>query len=166
MQTSARLILGPKHRRFEELVDSLAVSFGTLIGMEPLKYAKLPKYLPTRALYLYSEGPKHLYVGRTNNLKQRLSNHCRPSSTHHSATFAFRIARKDTGRIRATYAKAGSRTELIADPKFHAAFVEAKRRIAQMDIRFVEEPDPIRQTLLEVYVAVVLNTPYNDFENH
>jgi hypothetical protein len=166
MQTSARLILGPKHRRFEELVDSLALSFGTLIGMEPFKYAQLPKQLPTRALYLYSEGAKHLYIGRTNNLRRRLSNHCRPSSTHHSATFAFRIAREMTGRIKATYAKAGSRAELISDPDFHAAFMEAKRRVAEMDIRFVEEPDPVRQTLLEVYVAVVLNTPYNDFENH
>jgi hypothetical protein len=166
MQSSARLILGPEHRRFEELVDSLAHSFGALIGMEPLNYGQLPKSLPTRALYLYSEGPNHLYIGRTNRLKQRLSNHCRPSSTHHSATFAFRIAREMTGRIKATYAKAGSRAELIADPDFHAAFMEAKRRVADMDIRFVEEPDPVRQTLLEVYVAVVLNTPYNDFETH
>jgi hypothetical protein len=35
-----------------------------------------------------------------------------------------------------------------------------------MDLRFVEESDPVRQTLLEVYVAVVLATPYNDFDNH
>jgi hypothetical protein len=165
MQSNARLILGPNHRRFEKLVDSLAVSFATLIGMEPLTYARLPKSLPARALYLYSEGPNHLYIGRTNRLKQRLSDHCTPSSTYHSATFAFRIAREKAERVEGTYSKA-SRAELITDPDFYDAFMEAKRRIAQMDIRFVEEQDPVRQTLLEVYVAVVLNTPYNDFENH
>lgn len=35
-----------------------------------------------------------------------------------------------------------------------------------MDVRYVEEVDPVKQTLLEVYVATVLGTPYNDFENH
>jgi hypothetical protein len=35
-----------------------------------------------------------------------------------------------------------------------------------MDLRFVEESDPIRQALLEIYSARVLKTPYNDFDNH
>ncbi len=35
-----------------------------------------------------------------------------------------------------------------------------------MDIRYVEETDPIKQALLEIYTATALRTPYNDFENH
>jgi hypothetical protein len=35
-----------------------------------------------------------------------------------------------------------------------------------MDLRFVEESDPTRQALLEIYAATILKTPYNDFENH
>jgi hypothetical protein len=35
-----------------------------------------------------------------------------------------------------------------------------------MDLRFVEESDPTRQALLEIYVAVTLKTPFNDFDNH
>jgi hypothetical protein len=35
-----------------------------------------------------------------------------------------------------------------------------------MDLRFVEEADPTRQALLEIYAATVLETPFNDFENH
>jgi hypothetical protein len=35
-----------------------------------------------------------------------------------------------------------------------------------MDIRYVEEEKPVNQALLEIYVAVVLDTCYNDFENH
>ena len=35
-----------------------------------------------------------------------------------------------------------------------------------MQVRYVEEIDPLRQALLEIYVAVVLKTPYNDFNTH
>jgi hypothetical protein len=35
-----------------------------------------------------------------------------------------------------------------------------------MDLRFVEEWDPTRQALLEIYVSVFLRTKYNDFDTH
>ena len=54
----------------------------------------------------------------------------------------------------------------MEDPTFAAAFSDAKARIRHMDVRFVEETNPVRQSLLEIYVAVVLETPYNDFDNH
>ena len=81
------------------------------------------------------------------------------------ATFAFRIARLETG-IKASYKSEGSRDELEKDPIFGPAFVAAKARIRGMDLRFVEEQDPTRQALLEIYAATVLETPFNDFENH
>lgn len=49
------------------------------------------------------------------------------------------------------------------DADFNAAFIHAKERITGMDVRFVSESDPVRQALLEIYVALVLETPYNDF---
>lgn len=49
---------------------------------------------------------------------------------------------------------------------FARSFKKAKERISRMQLRFVEESDPVRQGLLEVYVAVVLETPYNDFNTH
>src|SRR5882762_2836430 len=116
--------------------------------------------MPERGIYLFSEGDLHLYVGRTNRLRQRLAGHCRPSSNHFSATFAFRIARKETGLHKATYSTEGSRASLVKDLTFGPAFIRAKTRLPAMDLRFVEEADPIRQTLLEVYVAVTLRTPY------
>jgi len=36
----------------------------------------------------------------------------------------------------------------------------------EMDYRYVEETDQVRQTLLEVYCAVVLQTPFSDFGTH
>ena len=52
------------------------------------------------------------------------------------------------------------------NPAFANAFTSAKLRICNMELRYVEEADPVRQTLLEVYVAVVLDAKYNDFDNH
>lgn len=54
----------------------------------------------------------------------------------------------------------------MENPVFINAFTSAKARICEMELRFVEETDPVRQTLLEVYVAVVLEAAYNDFDNH
>lgn len=82
------------------------------------------------------------------------------------AAFAFRLARESTGHTRATYRTEGSRAELAKDPLFLRAFNAAKARIREMDVRFVEESDALRQTVLEVYAAVALHTPYNDFDTH
>jgi hypothetical protein len=152
--------------RFRALIEALEPKFQHLMAMPPVRYSSLPSDLPSRAIYLFSESGVHLYVGRTNSLRERLSGHCVPSAKHGSATFAFRIARKDTGMNRASYSPVGSRASLENDPAFGLAFAKAKRCVANMDIRFVEESVPVRQALLEIYTATALSTPYNDFENH
>ena len=38
--------------------------------------------------------------------------------------------------------------------------------IRKMDVQFVEEPDPIRQTILEVFAAFQTKAKFNDFDNH
>ena len=55
---------------------------------------------------------------------------------------------------------------MAVEPDFKAAFDAAKARVREMDFRYVEEPDPVRQCVLEIYCAVALETPYNDFDNH
>ena len=35
-----------------------------------------------------------------------------------------------------------------------------------MELRYVEETDPLRQALLEIYASIVHATPYNDFNTH
>jgi hypothetical protein len=115
---------------------------------------------------LFSQNGQHLYVGRTNNLRARLRGHCSDASGHFSATFAFRIARQNSGRTKATYTSKGSRADLCNDEIFRPIFEDAKLQIANMDVRYVEEVDPVKQALLEVYVAIALGTRYNDFENH
>jgi len=154
-------------QRFIPYVEGLLSKAESLVSMLPVTATALPKVMCKKGVYLLSEGEKHLYVGRSNEIKKRIGRHCRPAATHRMAAFAFRLARKATGNLKATYKKgAGSRAALIEDEGFLRAFNEAKARIRQMSVRFVEEPDPIKQALLEIYVSVVLQTPYNDFDNH
>lgn len=154
------------NRRFRSVVERLDSSFRELLAVRPSRPLALPHDVPTAGIYLLSEDRRHLYVGRSNRVKKRLSNHCRPSATHNMAVLAFRLAREATGHDKATYRPAGSRADLMNDPAFARAFEAAKTRIRGMDVRVVAEADPVRQAVLEVYVAVALATPYNDFGTH
>jgi len=154
------------HEAFRKYVDALRPAFERLITMPPVKISMLSKRLPTDCVYLFSEGDQHLYVGRTNNFRNRMRQHSIPAAQHNQAVFAFRLARLATGRTEVAYSALRGRVALAAEPEFAIAFTAAKARVRQMDLRFVEEVDPIRQALLEMYAAVVLNTPHNSFENH
>jgi hypothetical protein len=79
--------------------------------------------------------------------------------------FAFQLARESNWQNEGVV-KGADRKGLMEDPVFKAAFMAAKARIRNMDYRFVEETDQNTQALLEIYCAVVLSTPYNDFKTH
>jgi predicted GIY-YIG superfamily endonuclease len=148
-------------------VEALKPKLTALLQMEPVKPTMLPKSMPRAGVYLLSDGDEHLYVGRSNNIRARIGRHCRPGATHRMAAFAFRLARHATGRLDATYkAGEGSRAALVLEPAFSEAFSGAKARIREMNLRFVEESDPVRQALLEVYVALAVKAKHNDFDNH
>ncbi len=154
------------HEAFREYVDTLHPSFERLLQVTPVKIKDLPRNAPAKCIYLFSEGSLHLYVGRTKNLRQRLRQHSIPGSHHNQAVFAFRLARESTGSLVAAYTASGSRAALCAQDEFGFAFTLAKQRVRNMNVRYVEENDALRQALLEIYVSVVLKTPYNDFETH
>jgi len=151
---------------FAEVTERLDPLFRRLLAMEPFTPVSLPKGMPKEGIYLFSEDQEHLYVGRSKNIRGRIARHSRPGATHRMAAFAFRLAREATGHLDASYKKEGSRSKLMQDPAFRAAFDQAKTRIREMDVRFVEVANPVRQALLEIYVAVSLRTPYNDFRTH
>ncbi|MBT5032297.1 MAG: GIY-YIG nuclease family protein [Proteobacteria bacterium] len=151
---------------FKQYIESLEPLYQRLMQMEPVSVVTLPKETPLSGIYLFSEDEQHLYVGRTNTIRKRLQNHCRPGSGHNSATFAFRLARQLTGQTNATYTEQGSRAYLQNDPKFGPIFKAQKERVRNMNVRYVLEPDPMRQALLEMYVSVSLGTLHNDFDNH
>lgn len=155
------------HYLFAKMVESLHPSFERLVAGPAFTGGALPLAMPKSGVYLFTEDGAHLYVGRSNNLEGRYGRHCRPGATHKQAAFAFQLARRATGKLKASY-RAGedSRDGLILNPDFLAAFTNAKARIRHMDYRFVEEVDQTRQALLEIYCCVALGTPYNDFNTH
>ena|SRR5438094_193137 len=152
--------------KFAGLVEALAPKLKTLLSMPPLGYQGLPIGMAKSGVYLFTEEARHLYVGRSNKLRGRYGRHCLPGATYKQAAFAFRLARESTGKVQATYKTKGSRRDLMEDPVFIEAFRAAKERIRNMEYRFVEEQDQNRQALLEIYCAIVLGTPYNDFATH
>jgi hypothetical protein len=151
---------------FLECLASVHEKYRQLVDMQPLDRARIPKDRKISGVYLFSEADIHFYVGRTSNLRQRLRNHCGVSSAHNQAVFAFKLARHATDNITATYVGLGTRERLSIDPAFAQAFIDSKTRVRSMQLRFVEEPDPLRQALLEIYTASLLKTKFNDFETH
>ena len=152
--------------RFTSLTTALPGSLQRLLEMAPVSTESLPRRMPSSGIYLFSEGPNHLYVGRSNRLRSRIRRHGAENSKHNVAAFAFKMARETTGRTKASYKTEGSRRSLIEDPEFSKAFQDAKARVRRMAVRYVEEQDQLKQTLLEIYAAVVLQTSYNDFDTH
>lgn len=155
------------HPTFFELIQGLHPKFEALMAMPPFRAGKLPKLMPTKGVYLFSEGDLHLYVGRSNKMRSRYGRHCNPGATDRMAAFAFKLACEATGRTTASY-KMGddSRKGLMLNAEFVAAFKSAKERIREMDYRFVEETDQNAQALLEIYCTLALNARYNDFDTH
>lgn len=148
--------------RFAAFVEPLAGKHEEMMAKAPLKVDSLPRRLPAAGVYVFSEGERHLYVGRSRRLRRRLIEHSHPRML--DAPFAFRLARESVGKVTPSYTRRDSRKALLADPGFLEARLRACDRIRGMDIRFVEESDPVRQALLEIYSSVVLGSPYNDFK--
>jgi predicted GIY-YIG superfamily endonuclease len=151
---------------FLESLSSVHQKYLQLVNMEPVDRSSIPRDRKVSGVYLFSEGDIHFYVGRTTNLRQRLTNHCGVSSAHNQAVFAFKLARHATNNKTASYAGAGTRMKLLEDPAFAQAFVDSKARVRNMKLRYVDEPDPLRQALLEIYTATLLKTEFNDFDTH
>ena len=81
---------------------------------------QLPTNMPEKGVYLFSDGRKHLYIGRSNGLRKR---YYRNFHSRSGATFAFLMARKETGRLKPAYRKGeDSREGLMKDKAFKDAF--------------------------------------------
>lgn len=152
------------NRRFVALLAGLEAKYQELLAMTPVAAAQVRSDSPKGGVYLFSEGRVHLYVGRTKrHIHVRIRDHF--GANRDAASFPWLIAREKTG-MSATYRQSGSRRELLADREFGKAYADAKTRIREMDVRYVGESEPLRQTLLEIYVAVAADAKYNDFSPH
>lgn len=149
---------------FDEILNAVRKKFAELCDSPRHTINSLPNAMPDAGIYLFYDDVQPLYVGRTNNLQKRLQYHTR--NNHNQATFAFLLARHETRNLKASYQPKGSRKDLLSDPAFRLAFDQARARIRSMTVQWVEETDPIRQTILEVFTAFQTKAKYNDFDNH
>lgn len=151
--------------RFARYVENLHEKYEQLMAMEPVTMESPLHNTPEGGVYLFSEGGSHLYVGRSKRqLNKRLRGHIRKSAK--DSPLAFKLAREATGQTVTSYSGDHIREKLLSDPEFLKVYQDAKERIRRMNIRWVHEPEPTRQALLEIYVSVVLDTRYNDFDTH
>jgi GIY-YIG catalytic domain len=144
--------------KFKAAVDSLHPKYEALIGGEP--YTPGAK-LPLKGVYLFSEKDKHLYVGRSDNILHRFKAH--RSAQMNKAALVRLIVAKEVGYVR-DYR--GGRNKIEGYAGFAEARERARKRVHAMSFRAVEENDPTRQALLEVYCAIAAETPFNDFGVH
>jgi hypothetical protein len=166
-------VIGPSEQRlhrldltFADAVEVLHDRLEALVACEPFTFRERAARLPTSVVYLFSEGGAPLYVGRSNKFRQRLGNHCQVSARANQSALAFKLARESAGITQASYSGENTRAKLMANPVFLAGFNDAKRRLGEMQIRYVAEPNQVQQALLEIYCAVALRTPYNAFGTH
>jgi len=150
--------------KFKALIEGLHRKYDDLMSMSPLTIGTVPSGCPVGGVYLFTENQVHLYAGRTKrSIKKRLKYHvCKADD----CPFAWHLAREQTGKTQASYGIKGSRRDLLAQEDFRQAYEGAKNRIRKMEVRYVGESDPLKQALLEIYIAVVSGAKFNDFDTH
>lgn len=152
------------NEKFKALIKGLHRKYEALMSMSPFTIDTVPSGCPVGGVYLFTENGVHLYAGRTKkSIRKRLKYHvCKADD----CPFAWHLAREETGKTKASYKTEGSRKHLLAQHDFRQSYERAKARIQQMEVRYVGESDSLKQALLEIYVAVVSNAKFNDFDTH
>lgn len=152
------------NHKFSALIEGLNSKFELLLAMIPVTVDTAKNDTPKGGVYLFTSAGCHLYVGRTKrSIRDRLKDHV---STADDCPFAWHLAREATDNMVASYKPHGSRKYLLSQPSFRDAYDRAKQEIRKMEVRYVGEPDPLKQELLEIYVAVATEAKHNDFDTH
>ena len=150
---------------FKKLADQMPALFERLNSKPPRTIDNLediPK--KGKGIYVFHEKGKPLYVGRSNRLKDRLLEHGQEGSKPNSASFAFILTRKKLG-----FPPNTKRKQVEQHQNFEDTFLGEKKRVRKMKIcvvQIADDKDQLKQALFEIYAAVALNTPYNDFSTH
>lgn len=140
----------------KRVVDQLAPLLARLTRAPKAKLSGHPSIPDAPGIYLFSDGPNPVYVGQAPNLRERLAQQTAPSSTEDSAPLAFRLALAEAEAQGLVLTEV--RKEIAEEPQFEALFRDAQRRVADMNVQFIEVSDSITRTIFEVYAARALGT--------
>ncbi len=146
--------------KFEDIADNLQQHLEELLSELKSSSSLTRNELKNiNGIYVLYESGIPVYVGRSNKnrLRKRIAEHSATYSNHLSATLAFRILKDDP--------EYQQHTSIATD---HPAFLQAKKRVAEMTVRVIEINDPVIQTIFEPYAAHKLKTieKYNRFDTH
>ena len=148
--------------------------------------------IPKKGVYVFYCKGKPVYVGRSDQVADRIKSHGTGSkSGSASATFAVILTRnlwgiwngpywdgpfpkKKKEREKSIKIKKGKKTKeirldrgsLLADNDILNDFKQQAKKVRSMKLSVIEIEDPYEQAIFEVYAALALDTPYNDFRNH
>ena len=132
-----------------------------------------------KGIYVFYAGRKALYVGRSDNIKERIKQHS-AGSISPGAAFAVILARKELFEKKYPNRRYKTMKYIRNLPEFKSLtygkvkdckdfkcfFKKAQERIRRMHVRIVEIEDPNEQSIFEVYAHLELDAPYNSFRNH
>jgi hypothetical protein len=150
--------------RYRLLAEQLPVLLAALCAAPAFRSGDGTVIPDTPGIYLFTEQGIPLYVGQTRNLRRRLRQHAHPNARSNEASFAFNLARIDHGVVVKV-----TRQALEKDPHFARLFTGARKRVSEMEVRYIPIPDDDWElsTVFEVYAAVALGTSkYNSFRPH
>ena len=147
--------------RWNELLGQVPEIFKSLLESEPLQNPRASQCKGLKGIYAFSEDGEIVHIGRTRNLAGRMKSHV--TANENSASFAFKRARKITGKI-PTYKPEGSRKDLLRDEEFRSEFLRQIEAIRNMTVRFVKVESPELQYLVELYAHMELGLPTDEFE--
>ena len=120
--------------------------------------------LPDRGVYVFYEGEKALYVGRSNQVQERIRTHGGKGATQEQANFAFRLLAKEYD-LDIGHSTSLSRSQVAK--KYVAEFRGQRQRVRNMTIRAVEITDDTESYFFEAYAILALRTTeFNKFEPH
>ena len=122
------------------------------------------KKLPYRGVYVFYEGEKALYVGRSNQIWKRIGTHGRESATHNQAFLALRLLAKEYN-LEIGHSALADRSQIAGE--YAAEFRGQKRRVRGMTVRAVAVTDDTASYFFEAYAILALGTTeFNKFEPH
>ena len=85
----------PMHSEFQQIVCQMEPLLKKLLESPLLTKDEIGNN-PKQGVYVfYDEEEKPIYVGRSNNIRQRIRQHGADSSMNESATFAFELLQED-----------------------------------------------------------------------
>lgn len=159
-----------KQKIFDDCLDIVKDCFQYLLGCPVHKPATLLnnlQLLTDSGVYIFSETSgsqeKFLYVGQSNNIANRLKEHCAQPNWK-KANFALKMTLEIPGNRPIPGSPNATIESMFTLQKFCQDFDNTVTRIKAMNYRWLPVPDKLTKNLLEIYSSVVLKSQYNEFD--